>query len=96
MTNLEAIELLDNLIGMVEDNQDNDYDEALKMGIEALKKTCNKADDDAVNASIEDEPLWKRMVMAAKELEKSIPEEVKRKAEAVICETVCREVDDGE
>ena len=43
-----------------------------------------------------DEPLWKRMVMAAKELEKSIPEEVKRKAEAVICETVCIEVEDGE
>lgn len=41
-----------------------------------------------------DKPLWKRMVMAAKELEKSIPEEAKRKAEAVICETVCREVED--
>jgi rubrerythrin len=31
-----AINLLDNLIGMVEDTQENDYDTALKMGIEAL------------------------------------------------------------
>ena len=28
--------LLDNLIGMVEDTQENDYDTALRMGIEAL------------------------------------------------------------
>ncbi len=32
-----AVELLDNLIGMVEDTNGNDYDTALKMGIEALK-----------------------------------------------------------
>lgn len=32
-----AVDLLDNLVGMVEDNQGNDYDTALKMGIEALK-----------------------------------------------------------
>lgn len=36
MTREEAADLLDNLIGMVEDNQENDYDEALKMAIEAL------------------------------------------------------------
>ena len=41
MTNAEAIDLLDNLIGMVEDSQDNDYDEALKMGIKALQRTAN-------------------------------------------------------
>ena len=41
MTNAEAIDLLDNLIGMVEDSQDNDYDEALKMGIKALERTPN-------------------------------------------------------
>jgi len=34
----EAIELLDNLIGMVEDNHDSDYDMALKLGIKALKE----------------------------------------------------------
>lgn len=34
----KAIDLLDNLIGMVEDNQDNDYDKALRMGIESLRK----------------------------------------------------------
>ena len=32
-----AVNLLDNLVGMVEDTQENDYDTALKMGIEALK-----------------------------------------------------------
>jgi hypothetical protein len=34
----KAIDLLDNLIGMMEDNQGNDYDFALKKGIEALKQ----------------------------------------------------------
>lgn len=38
MTNEEAIDLLDNLIGMVNDNHDNDYDMALKMGINSLKQ----------------------------------------------------------
>ena len=33
----EAINLLDNLIGMVEDSNEADYDTALKMGIEAMK-----------------------------------------------------------
>ena len=41
MTREEAMDLLDNLIGMVEDSQDNDYDEALKMGIKALQRTPN-------------------------------------------------------
>ena len=36
MTNAEARELLDNLIGMVEDNQENDYDTALIKGRNAL------------------------------------------------------------
>lgn len=34
----KAIDLLDNLLGMVADNQDNDYDKALKMGIESLRR----------------------------------------------------------
>ena len=38
MTNKEAIDLLDNLIGMVDDNHDSDYDTALRMGIKALKQ----------------------------------------------------------
>lgn len=37
MTNKEAINLLDNLIGMVEDNQNSDYDTALHMAIDSLK-----------------------------------------------------------
>lgn len=38
MTREEAKDLLDNLLGMVEDNQDNDYDTALQMGIKALEQ----------------------------------------------------------
>lgn len=38
MTKEKAIDLLDNLIGMTEDNQGNDYDLALKMGIKALEQ----------------------------------------------------------
>lgn len=37
MTRIEAIDLLDNLIGMVDDNHDSDYDTALKMAIKALE-----------------------------------------------------------
>lgn len=37
MTREEAADLLDNLIGMVEDNQENDYDTALKMAVTVLK-----------------------------------------------------------
>lgn len=32
-----AVDLLDNLLGMVEDNHESDYDTAIKMGIDALK-----------------------------------------------------------
>lgn len=38
MTREEAKDLLDNLIGMVDDNQESDYDTALKMGIKALEQ----------------------------------------------------------
>lgn len=38
MTREEAIDLLDNLKGMIEDSQSNDYDKALTMAIEALKR----------------------------------------------------------
>jgi hypothetical protein len=38
MTNLEAADLLDNLIGMVSDNHDSDYDEALHMGRDLLEQ----------------------------------------------------------
>ena len=37
MNKRTATNLLDNLVGMIEDSQENDYDTALKMGIEALK-----------------------------------------------------------
>ena len=37
----KAIDLLDNLRGMIEDNQGNDYDYALKKGIEALEQEHN-------------------------------------------------------
>jgi hypothetical protein len=38
MSREEAIDLLDNLIGMVEDNHSSDYDTALQMGIKALEQ----------------------------------------------------------
>lgn len=37
MTRTEAIDLLDNLIGMIEDNHESDYDTALDMAIKALE-----------------------------------------------------------
>jgi len=37
MNTEKAIDLLDNLIGMVDDNQENDYDSAFHMAIDALK-----------------------------------------------------------
>lgn len=41
MTRIEAIDLLDNLIGMIEDNHQSDYDTALQMGIKALETWNN-------------------------------------------------------
>ena len=37
MTKKEAIDLLDNLIGMIEDNHGSDYDSAIRMAIDALE-----------------------------------------------------------
>ena len=37
MTNQEAIDLLDNLIGMIEDNHGSNYDSAIRMAIDALE-----------------------------------------------------------
>ena len=37
MTNQEAIDLLDDLIGMVDDDDDSKYDKALKIAIKVLK-----------------------------------------------------------
>lgn len=42
MTEEKAMDLLDNLIGMVEDNHNSDYDTALKMGIKALEQEPRK------------------------------------------------------
>ena len=39
MTREDAIDLLNNLTGMVEDNHNSDYDTALKMGIKALEQS---------------------------------------------------------
>ena len=41
MDKLTAADLLDNLIGMVDDTNGNNYDDALRMGIEALKAERN-------------------------------------------------------
>ena len=45
MTEEKAIDLLDNLIGMIEDNQNSDYDTALKMGIKALEQEPTTKND---------------------------------------------------
>ena len=37
MTTNEAIDLLDNLLGVIEDNHGSDYDKAIHMAIDALK-----------------------------------------------------------
>ena len=42
MTVEQAIDLLENLDGMIEDNHNSDYDSALKMGKEALEKQIPK------------------------------------------------------
>ena len=42
-----AIDLLDNLLGMVEDNHDSDYDTAIKMGIDAIKEKTQLSKEDA-------------------------------------------------
>ena len=39
MSSEEAVDLLDNLLGMTEDSQGNDYDKALHMGIDAIKRS---------------------------------------------------------
>ena len=38
MTVEKAIELLDNMIGLVEDSQGNDYDEAITLATDALRR----------------------------------------------------------
>ena len=50
MTNEQVIDLLDNLIGMIDDNQENDYDEALKTGIKAIQKL--EQIDQIINAPV--------------------------------------------
>ena len=42
MTKEEAIELLEDLDGAIEDNQGRDYDEAFRMAIEALEKEIER------------------------------------------------------
>lgn len=48
MTKQEAIDLLDNLIGMIEDNHGSDYDSVIRMAIDAL----TEPDD------IDPQPQW--------------------------------------
>lgn len=42
MTKEEAIELLEDLDGAIEDNQGRDYDEAFRMAVKALKKEIER------------------------------------------------------
>ena len=45
MTNQEAIDLLDNLIGMIEDNHGSNYDSAIRMAIDALESKWISCDE---------------------------------------------------
>lgn len=58
MTKDEAIELLDCLLGMVDDNQGNDYDEAFHMAIDALKEQPEPQWIPIFKAKDEDSDLW--------------------------------------
>lgn len=60
-----AIDLLDNLLGMVEDNHDSDYDAALHMGIDALKSNAPNALDCVERQAVINE--MKDMYTAAEE-----------------------------
>lgn len=55
MTREEAIDLLDNLIGMVEDNHNSNYDTALQMAIKALLQETIL---DKVRAEIDKQEKW--------------------------------------
>lgn len=57
MTNEEAKDLLDNLIGMVSDNQESDYDTALIMGIKALEQEKEPILD-KIRAEIDRQEKW--------------------------------------
>ncbi len=66
MTNLEAADLLDNLIGMVSDNHDSDYDEALSKGRDILKsEPCDDCVSriEALNSldKVENKDSWYRL-----------------------------------
>lgn len=52
MTRVEAIDLLDNLKGMIEDSQGNDYDEALKVAISDMEN-WQKIRADVIDECIE-------------------------------------------
>ena len=53
MTREEAIDLLDNLIGIVEDNHKSDYDMALQMAIQALEQEPKTDILDKIRAEID-------------------------------------------
>ena len=52
MTREEAIDLLDNLNGMIEDSRNSDYDTALKMAIKALAQGQNTDFEGMTNGEV--------------------------------------------
>ena len=61
MDRKEAADLLDNLIGMVEDSHGADYDTALRMGVEALSAQPDHSGD--VNGKVD--PIDRRAAIEA-------------------------------
>ena len=55
MTNEEAMNLLDNLKGMIDDSQGNDYDSAFNLAIKALEKQIPKKVEFGVLESIKEQ-----------------------------------------
>ena len=74
MTREEAKDLLDNLIGMIEDNHNSDYDAALRMGIKALEQEpCEDWYDVPSN-----EMILERARQASKDLRKRFKEDLEQ------------------
>ena len=93
MTRDEAIELLEDLDGAIEDNQGRDYDEAFRIAIEALQAEPTKA----VPPSLADVYKWERDIALSQLEEYGIGFAEKKRddlVEVVRCKD-CRHYEDG-
>ena len=101
MTIEQAIDLLDNLIGMVEDNQENDYDTAFRMAIDALKAqllqegTTKDATSDLISRQQAIDAL--DCINGAEEVLRSLPSvQPEQKTVKCIIEGSCMDIGDAD